>query len=93
MVFLRLCVGGPLLYFGAVKVIPVQMPAPPLTALLRPYGQLRPNWVLWLQVGSSYPYEIALGAVEVVAGVLLFGPAPRPWAHCWRWRAWRRCSC
>jgi hypothetical protein len=74
MVFLRMCVGGPLLYFGAVKVIPVQMPAPPLTELLRPYGQLRPNWVLWLQVGSSYPYEIALGAVEIAAGVLLFIP-------------------
>lgn len=72
--FLRVCVGGPLLYFGAVKVIPVQMPAPPLTELLRPYGQLHLNWVLWLQVGSSYPYEIALGAVEIAAGVLLFIP-------------------
>jgi hypothetical protein len=30
--------------------------------------------VLWLQVGSSYPYEIALGAVELAAGVLLFWP-------------------
>jgi hypothetical protein len=74
MVFLRMCVGGPLLYFGAVKVIPVQMPAPPLTELLRPFGQLHPNWVLWLQVGSSYPYEIALGAVELAAGILLFWP-------------------
>ena len=74
MVFLRMCVGGPLLYFGAIKVIPVQIPAPPLTELLRPFGQLRPNWVLWLQVGSSYPYEIVLGMVEVVAGVLLFWP-------------------
>jgi len=74
VVFLRVCVGGPLLYFGAVKVIPVQMPAPPLTELLRPYGELHLNWVLWLQVGSSYPYEIALGAVELAAGVLLFIP-------------------
>ena len=74
LVFLRLCVGGPLLYFGAIKAIPVQMPAPPLTTLLRPYGQLSPNWVLWLQVGSSYPYEIALGVVELVAGALLFWP-------------------
>ena len=30
--------------------------------------------MLWLQVGSSYPYEIALGAVELAAGVLLFWP-------------------
>jgi uncharacterized membrane protein YphA (DoxX/SURF4 family) len=74
LVFIRICLGGQLLYYGAGKVIPVQMPAPPLTSLLRPYGQLSPTWVLWLQVGSSYPYEIALGTVEVVAGALLFIP-------------------
>jgi hypothetical protein len=72
--FARVCLGGQMLFYGAVKVIPVQMPAPPLTALLRPYGQLPPTWVLWLQVGSSYPYEIALGAVELAAGLLLFIP-------------------
>jgi hypothetical protein len=74
LTFIRICLGGQMLYYGADKVIPVQMPAPPLTALLRPYGQLSPTWVLWLQVGSSYPYEIALGAVELAAGVLLFWP-------------------
>ena len=74
VVFIRICLGGMLLYYGAVKVIPVQMPAPPLAELLRPFGQLSPNWVLWLQVGSSYPYEIALGAVELAAGILLFWP-------------------
>ena len=74
LTFVRMCLGGQMLYYGADKVIPAQMPAPPLTALLRPYGQLSPTWVLWLQVGSSYPYEIALGAVEVAAGVLLFWP-------------------
>jgi hypothetical protein len=73
-VFTRICLGGQLLLYGAVKVIPVQMPAPPLTSLLRPFGQLSPTWVLWLQVGSSYPYEIALGAVELIAGALLFCP-------------------
>jgi hypothetical protein len=74
VVFLRICLGGQMLLYGAVKVIPVQMPAPPLTSLLRTYGQLSPNWVLWLQVGSSYPYEIALGTVEITAGLLLFIP-------------------
>jgi hypothetical protein len=74
LTFIRICLGGQMLYYGTDKVIPVQMPAPPLTALLRPYGQLSPTWVLWLQVGSSYPYEIALGAVELAAGILLFWP-------------------
>ncbi|MHC9294440.1 DoxX family protein [Mycobacterium sp. LTG2003] len=71
---LRLCVGGQLLFYGFAKLIPTQMPAPPLAALLRPYGEFSPASVLWLQVGTSYPYEIMLGAVEVLAGMLLFWP-------------------
>jgi hypothetical protein len=30
--------------------------------------------VLWLQVGSSHPYEMMLGSVEVLGGLLLFLP-------------------
>ncbi len=30
--------------------------------------------MLWLQVGSSHPYEIMLGAAEVLGGLLLFLP-------------------
>lgn len=74
LVSVRMCLGGQLLLYGAYKVIPVQMPSPPLTSLLRPFGQLTLPWVLWLQVGSSYPYEIALGAAELAVGVLLFWP-------------------
>ncbi|WP_240630902.1 DoxX family protein [Mycolicibacterium sp. GF69] len=73
-VFLRLFLGGQMLFYGFAKVIPTQMPAPPLSALLQAYGDLSPASVLWLQVGSSYPYEIFLGTVEVVAGMLLFVP-------------------
>lgn len=73
-VFLRLCLGGQMLLYGFAKLIPTQMPAPPLAALLQPFGQLSPMSVLWLQVGTSHPYEMALGAVEVAAGVLLFWP-------------------
>lgn len=74
LTFLRLCVAGQMLFYGFAKLIPTQMPAPPLAALLRPYGEFSPASVLWLQVGSSYPYEMALGAVEVLAGLLLFVP-------------------
>jgi hypothetical protein len=72
--FLRLCLGGQMLVYGFAKVIPTQMPSPPLSSLLEPFGNFAPMAVLWLQVGSSHPYEIALGAVEVVAGLLLFWP-------------------
>jgi hypothetical protein len=74
LTFLRLCVAGQMLFYGFAKLIPTQMPAPGLATLLRPYGEFSPASVLWLQVGNSYPYEMALGAVEVLAGVLLFWP-------------------
>ena len=72
LLFIRLCVAGQMLFYGLAKLIPTQMPAPPLSALLQQYGQFSPTSVLWLQVGSSFPYEVALGAVEVVGGLLLF---------------------
>lgn len=74
LTFVRLCVAGQMLFYGFAKLVPTQMPAPPLAALLRPFGDFSPASVLWLQVGSSLPYEMALGAVEVLAGVLLFLP-------------------
>ncbi|MFA4084901.1 DoxX family protein [Mycobacteroides salmoniphilum] len=73
-VFLRICLGGQMLFYGFAKLIPTQMPGPTLAQLLQPYGTLSPASVLWLQVGSSHPYEMTLGAVEVVAGLLLFVP-------------------
>lgn len=73
-VFLRMFLGSQMFFYGFAKVIPNQMPAPPLSALLQAYGDLTPASVLWLQVGSSYPYEILLGSAEVLAGVLLFLP-------------------
>ncbi|MFI6166274.1 DoxX family protein [Nocardia sp. NPDC051052] len=72
--FLRLCLGGMMLSFGFAKLFPTQMPGPTLAQLLQPYGDFSPASVLWLQIGSSYPYEMALGAVEVMAGLLLFVP-------------------
>lgn len=72
--FLRVSLGATMLGFGFAKLIPTQMPGPGLAQLLQPYGDLSPASVLWLQVGSSYPYEMALGAVEVVAGLLVFVP-------------------
>lgn len=74
LTFLRLCVAGQMLFYGFAKLIPTQMPAPGLATLLQPYGDFSPASVLWLQVGNSYPYEMVLGAVEVLAGVLLFWP-------------------
>ncbi|MEV6656071.1 DoxX family protein [Nocardia fluminea] len=71
---LRLCVGGQMLFYGFAKLIPTQMAEPALTTLLTRVGDLTPMAMLWTQVGSAPAYEIALGAAEVVAGLLLFWP-------------------
>ncbi|MBF6328370.1 DoxX family protein [Nocardia transvalensis] len=71
---LRLCLAGQMLYYGVVKAIPTQMPAPSLTTLLQPYGSFTPMGVLWNQVGASRPYEILLGCAELTAGILLLIP-------------------
>ncbi|MFE3443882.1 DoxX family protein [Nocardia sp. NPDC059180] len=72
--FIRLCLGGQMLFYGIAKVIPTQMPSPPLNALLQPYGDFSLMSVLWLQVGSSPVYQILLGVAEMLAGLLLFLP-------------------
>jgi hypothetical protein len=82
-----------MLWYGVAKVIPTQMAAPPLTALLQPFGDLSPASLLWLQVGSSHPYEIMLGAAEVLGGLLLFLPRTATLGHWSACSAWPRCSC
>ncbi|MFD0364401.1 DoxX family protein [Nocardia sp. GCM10030253] len=74
LVFIRLCLAGQMIFYGMAKVIPTQMSSPPLAALLQPYGEFSPMSVLWMQVGSSHPYEILLGSAEVLGGLLLFLP-------------------
>ncbi|GGL34811.1 DoxX family protein [Nocardia jinanensis] len=71
---LRLCVAGQMLFYGIAKAVPTQMPPPPLSALIQPYGQFSPMAVLWLQVGSAPVYEILLGVAELAAGLLLLVP-------------------
>ncbi|NUS93847.1 MAG: DoxX family protein [Nocardia sp.] len=71
---LRLCLAGQMLFYGIAKAVPTQMPPPPFSALVQPYGQLTPMAVLWLQVGSAPVYEILLGVAELAAGLLLLVP-------------------
>lgn len=72
LLFVRICLAGQMLFYGFAKLIPSQMGEPSLTALLQPYGDFSPASVLWLQVGSSPVYEMLLGSVEVLGGLLLF---------------------
>jgi hypothetical protein len=55
-------------------VIPTQFPAPPLTALVTPVGDMTLSALLWTTIGSAPAYQIATGCVEVLAAVLLLLP-------------------
>lgn len=70
----RFALGATLLTYGAAKIIPLQMPYPPLGRLLERYGDLSPMGVLWASIGAAPGYEIFAGAMELVAGILLFIP-------------------
>jgi uncharacterized membrane protein YphA (DoxX/SURF4 family) len=71
---LRFALGGQMLGYGLVKVIPMQMPYPSLVKLLEPYGNFSPMGVLWSSIGASPAYEILCGSTEVLAGILLLLP-------------------
>ncbi|MRH91727.1 DoxX family protein [Nocardia sp. SYP-A9097] len=71
--YLRFVLAIGMFYFGMAKAIPTQMPFV-LNRLVEPYGNFSPEGVLWSQVSVSQPYEIMLGAAELLAGVLLLVP-------------------
>jgi uncharacterized membrane protein YphA (DoxX/SURF4 family) len=73
-VALRFALGTQMVTYALVKIFPMQMPYPPLTRLLEPYGQFSPMGVLWYSIGASPAYEIVCGSAEMLAGVLLFIP-------------------
>ncbi|MFE3192312.1 DoxX family protein [Nocardia sp. NPDC059240] len=70
---LRFALVGALLLYGMTKLLPSQM-AFSLERLVEPFGDMSPMAVLWSQTASSQPYEMALGAAEVTAGLLLILP-------------------
>jgi len=74
LLFVRFALGLTMVNYGAIKLIPVQMPAPSLARLLEPYGHFSPMGVLWSFIGTSPAYETFSGAVELLGGLLLFVP-------------------
>jgi len=60
-----------MIHYGALKIIPVQMPYPPPGVLKMRVGELAPMRMLWIFVGSSPAYESFTGLAEMLGGVLL----------------------
>ncbi|MBN9296013.1 MAG: hypothetical protein J0I41_03330 [Filimonas sp.] len=66
----RIAIG--LIAFGFLKVYPMQMPYPALSNLITDFGDYNTYKIYWQHVGVSTWYEIVLGLVEVIGGVLMF---------------------
>ena len=72
---LRYVLAGAMISYGAIKVIPSQMIAPPpLMTLQQRLGDIFPNHLLWWTVGASPAFETATGLAELVGGALLLLP-------------------
>ncbi len=71
---LRFALGATMVRYGLGKLLPTQMPTVFLERLVEPFGDFSPMGVLWTSIGASPAYESFLGAVELLAGLLLFLP-------------------
>lgn len=71
-VVIRYRIGAGLIAFGFLKVYPMQMPYPSLSNLLTDFGDYNTYKLYWQHVGVSLWYEVLLGWVEVIGGILMF---------------------
>lgn len=61
-----------LINYGLYKVFYMQMQPPRLTQLLQPLGEYSPMGLAWTYIGYSQGYNILIGSVEILSGLLLF---------------------
>lgn len=72
---LRYILAGAMIRYGAIKVIPSQMIAPPpLGVMQQRIGDILSNHLLWWTVGASPSFETATGLAELLGGALLLLP-------------------
>ncbi|WP_461787619.1 DoxX family protein [Pedobacter sp.] len=57
--------------FGLIKVFPLQMPYPSLSNLHTNYGDFLPWKIYFHTTAIAPPFEVFLGSVELIAGLLL----------------------
>ena len=72
--FIRFSLAGQMLFYGMIKVIPMQMPFPFLSRLVEPFGNFSPSEILWSSIGVSPAYESFTGCAEMLGGLLLLVP-------------------
>jgi uncharacterized membrane protein YphA (DoxX/SURF4 family) len=72
--WVQLYLGVMLIGYGMAKVLPFQMLPPSLSRLMMRLGDLSPQSLAWVYMGSSIPYTRFTGLIETGAGILLFVP-------------------
>lgn len=70
-VYVRYYVASQMILYGAIKVVPSQMPPPSLDRLVQPIGDASPMGLAWTYVGASPAFEMFTGAGELLGGLLL----------------------
>ncbi len=68
---LRMTLVISILWYGAIKIFPIQMESPSLAVLNERVGDTSPMTMLWTVLGMDRHYEIVCGAVETVCALLL----------------------
>jgi uncharacterized membrane protein YphA (DoxX/SURF4 family) len=71
-VYIRYTLALTLLTYGMSKVIKTQFAFPNLATLIQPFGDQKPQGLLWNFMGYSTAYTFFGGAAEVLGGSLLF---------------------
>jgi uncharacterized membrane protein YphA (DoxX/SURF4 family) len=70
-VILRSFLFAAMLLYGLAKVFKGQFPDASLELLLQPVGEMSPMGLAWTFMGHSMAYNIFIGVVEVLGGLLL----------------------
>lgn len=65
----RIAIG--IIAFGFLKFYPMQMPTPSLSNLDANFGDYNTYKIYWQVVGVSIWYEVVLGIVEILGGILI----------------------
>lgn len=71
LVFIRMVLVAAMLLYGFVKVFKLQFTSASLTHLLDPLGDFSPMGLVWTYMGFSKGFNVFVGLLEVLGGVLL----------------------
>jgi hypothetical protein len=72
------CSACTMLFYGVIKIFPVQMRMPTFINLNGPVGDLTPFDLLWLMMGYGQPYQTFTGIGEAVGATLILFRRSRP---------------